>query len=199
LDTNPRVGEPPIRIDEENSPWRRHNRTVVYENDWITVYHDDVRRPDGNPGIYGVVHYRNRAVGIVAIDHRDRLLLVGQFRYTIGKYSWEIPAGGCPAGEEPIETARRELKEETGYTAKSLRLLVVAHLSNSVSDEKAFCYLAEDLTPGQPAPEVTEQLQVQWEDFASVLHRIERQEITDALTILAVQQTALMRLANQGV
>ncbi len=107
------------------------------------VFHDSVIRPDGLPGIYGVVHYRNRAVGIVAIDALDRVLLVGQYRYTLDQYSWEIPAGGTDENEQPADTALRELKEETGFTAKNIELLVRAHLSNSVSDEEAFCYLVE--------------------------------------------------------
>lgn len=183
--------------DEQINPWRRVRRSVVYENPWIRVFHDDVIRPDGEPGIYGVVHYRNLAVGVVVIDRDDRVLLVGQYRYPLDRYSWEIPAGGSPEGEDPVATAHRELQEETGYTAASMRLLIRAHLSNSVSDEDAYCYLAEDITPGPASPEGTEDLSVAWVDLSTVLRRIAAGEITDSLTIMAIQQAALERLGRK--
>src|SRR5262249_5455565 len=132
--------------------WARRSRAVAYQNPWITVYHDEVLRPDSRPGIYGVVHFRNRAVGVVALDGQDRVLLVGQYRYTLAQYSWEIPEGGAAEGEEPLAAARRELLEETGYSAERWELLLRAHLSNSVSDEEAFCYLATGLRPRPAAP-----------------------------------------------
>ena len=100
-----------------DNPWTRLSRTVVYQNPWITLFHDEVRRPDGLPGIYGVVHYRNRAVGVVPLDEQDRVLLVGQYRYTLDLYSWEIPEGGGGMEEELLAAAQRELLEETGYSA----------------------------------------------------------------------------------
>jgi 8-oxo-dGTP pyrophosphatase MutT (NUDIX family) len=196
VDEKEKGGAPLSKGTENSNPWRRQKRAVAYENNWITVYHDEVRRPDNRPGVYGVVHYRNRSVGVVAIDSQDRVLLVGQFRYTLDRYSWEIPAGGCPGGEDTFETARRELQEETGYKAKSMRLLVRAHMSNCITDEEGYCYLAKELTPGPPVPEGTEDLQVRWEDFANVLQRIAAGEITDALTIIALQQTAILRLTD---
>ena len=182
--------------DEVRNPWRRVQRSVVYENPWIRVYHDDVIRPDGDPGIYGVVHYRNLAVGVVVIDRDDRVLLVGQYRYPLDRYSWEIPSGGCPEGEEPVATAHRELQEETGYTAKSMRLILRAHLSNAVGDEDAYCYLAEEITPGPASPEGTEELSLAWVEFSNVLDRIAAGEITDSITIMAMQHIALERLRS---
>src|SRR5215211_7242138 len=99
----------PNGSDPFRNPWRRVARGEVYENPWIAVYHDQVIRPDGQPGIYGVVHYKNRAVGVVALDERDRVLLVGQYRYTLDLYSWEIPEGGGAPDEDPVEAAQREL------------------------------------------------------------------------------------------
>ena len=179
--------------DEKTNPWRRVRRSVVYENPWIRVLHDDVIRPDGQPGIYGVVHYRNLAVAVVVIDAEDRVLLVGQYRYPLDRYSWEIPSGGCPEGEEPVATAHRELQEETGYTASSMRLLIRSHLSNSIGDEDAYCYVAEGITPGPASPEGTEDLAVAWVDFSTVLQRIKAGEITESMTIMGIQQVALER------
>ena len=106
------------RTDEVRvGPWRRRSRRSVYENPWLEVFHDEVLRPDGSPGIYGVVHLRNAAVGVVPLDDAGRVLLVGQHRYTLDAYSWEIPEGGVPAGEDRLEGAKRELREETGFEA----------------------------------------------------------------------------------
>ena len=148
--------------DETVSPWRRHSRRTAYENAWIQVHHDEVTRPDGQPGIYGVVHFRNRAVGIVAIDEADRVLLVGQYRYALDRYSWEIPEGGVPFEEDALEGARRELREETGLDAATWRQIGTFDLSNSVTDEVGHLYLATDLTAGPATPEGTEELELRW-------------------------------------
>src|ERR1700722_10981571 len=148
-----------------NNPWKRLSRTVAYQNPWIVVQHDEVIRPDGRPGIYGVVHYRNRAVAIVVLDEQERTLLVGQYRYTLDVYAWEVPEGGAAEGEDVLAAAQRELREETGYTAERWEEIARVHLSNSVSDEEAYCYLATDLRSGAAEPEGTEQLQVRWVPF----------------------------------
>jgi 8-oxo-dGTP pyrophosphatase MutT (NUDIX family) len=176
-----------------DNPWTRLARRVAYENAWITVWHDDVVRPDGRPGIYGVVHYRNRAVGVVALDEHDRVLLVGQYRYTLDLYSWELPEGGAAAGEEPLAAAKRELLEETGCSAARWQELLRAHLSNSVSDEEAIVYLARDLTDGTAEPEGTERLQVRRVPFAEAVAMVEHGEITDAISVMGLQRVALMR------
>src|SRR5947199_8415585 len=113
--------------DATANPWTRRSRAVAYQNPWITVYHDEVLRPDGQPGIYGVVHYRNRAVGAVVLDEQDRVLLVGQYRYTLDLYSWEIPEGGAAPDEDPLAAAQRELREETGCSAAHWQELLRAH------------------------------------------------------------------------
>jgi ADP-ribose pyrophosphatase len=176
-------------------PWTRHTRRVAYENPWITIWHDEVTRPDGAPGIYGVVHFANLAVGVLAIDDDDRVLLVGQHRYALDAYSWEIPEGGVPVGETPLEGAQRELREETGIDAAAWRELMRSHLSNSVSDELAVIYLATGLTAGVAAPDGTEALDIRWSPFDEVLAMTLDGRITDALTVLAVHRAALDRAA----
>ncbi len=183
----------PFGPDDSENPWKRLSRTVAYHNNWITVYHDEVIRPDGGPGIYGVVHYRNRAVGVVALDDEDRTLLVGQYRYTLDVYSWELPEGGAGEGEELLPAAQRELREETGYTAGRWQEIARLHLSNSISDEEAVCYLATDLRPGTAEPEGTERLRVRWVPFAEAVAMTLDGRITDALAVVALQRVALTR------
>src|SRR6185436_10464379 len=145
--------------DKFSNPWQTADRRYVYENAWINVREDNVIRPDGAPGIYGVVEFKNKAIGVLPMDEEGCTYLVGQYRYTLDRYSWEIPEGGCPEGEEPLSAARRELVEETGLEASTWKLLGTAHLSNSVTNEEALYYLATDLTARAPAPEGTEQLE----------------------------------------
>jgi 8-oxo-dGTP pyrophosphatase MutT (NUDIX family) len=179
--------------DEATSPWKRLSRRTIYDNPWITVWHDDVIRPDGEPGIYGVVHYANQAVGIVPIDAADRVVLVGQYRYTMDAYSWEIPEGGSPFGEDPLEGARRELREETGYEATDWRRLGRLHLSNSISDESAVLYVATGLVAGDAKPDGTEDLRMRHVAFDEVLEMTLDGRITDAMTVSAIQWVALAR------
>jgi 8-oxo-dGTP pyrophosphatase MutT (NUDIX family) len=179
-------------------PWRRRTRRVAYENPWITVWHDDVLRPDGGPGVYGVVHFHGLAVGIVVLDDDDRLLLVGQHRYPLDAYSWEIPEGGVPGSEDPLEGARRELREETGIVAARWREIVPFHLSNSVTDEAGVLYLATDLTQERAAPEATEELAVRWVAFDEALAMTLDGRITDAMTIMGIQRIALERVRRAG-
>jgi 8-oxo-dGTP pyrophosphatase MutT (NUDIX family) len=174
-------------------PWVRHRRSIGYRNPWLTVWHDEVTRPDGLPGIYGVVHFRNTAVGVVAIDDQDRVALVGQHRYAFDAYHWEIPEGGSPLDEDSLEGARRELLEETGLRARSWREIGRWQLSNSVTDEAAVAYLATDLIHGEAEPDPEEQLEVRWLAFEEVMAMIERAQITDALTVLPMQALALER------
>jgi 8-oxo-dGTP pyrophosphatase MutT (NUDIX family) len=177
----------------QDNPWQRLSRSVAYQNPWIVVFHDEVIRPNGEPGIYGVVHFCNRAVAVVALDEQDRVALVGQYRYTLDLYSWEVPEGGAVEGEDALAAAQRELQEETGCRAGRWREVARAHLSNSVSDEEAVCYLATDLEHGPAQPEGTEQLQLRWLPFAEALAMIDDGRITDALSIVALQRVALLR------
>jgi 8-oxo-dGTP pyrophosphatase MutT (NUDIX family) len=173
--------------------FRRRTRRVAYDNPWLTVWHDEVTRPDGSPGIYGVVHFANLAVGVVALDARDRVVLVRQHRYTLDADSWEIPEGGVPVGEDPMDGARRELREETGVTAAAWHELARVDLSNSITDERAVLYLATDLTYGEAEPEPTEALDVAWRPFDEVLAMTLDGRITDALTVIAIGRVGLVR------
>ncbi|HWP62836.1 MAG TPA: NUDIX hydrolase [Candidatus Binatia bacterium] len=173
------------------NPWRRLARRLVYRNPWIEVVEDSVVRPDGEPGIYGVVHFRNRAVGVVAFEPPDQVLLVGQYRYTLDAYSWEIPEGGVPEGEDLRAGAERELAEETGYRARTWRELVRVHTSNSVTDEVGAVFLATDLVPGEARPDGTEELAVRWLPLGEALAMIDRGEITDALSQVGLLRVAL--------
>ena len=179
-------------MSSEIGPWRRRSRSTVYENPWIEVWHDEVLRPDGLPGIYGVVHFRSRAVGVVALDDDDRVLLVGQHRYTLDRYSWEIPEGGAAWDEDPLTGARRELAEETGYAASSWRELIRFTLSNSATDEEGVMFVATALAPGAASPDDTEELAVRWLPFDEALAWIDRGEIHDLMT-----QTALLAVARE--
>lgn len=179
--------------DETIVPLRRRSRRVAYENPWLTVWHDEVTRPDGSEGIYGVVHVANLAVGVLALDDQDRTVLVGQHRYTLGEVSWEIPEGGVPAGESALDGARRELREETGLAATTWVELGRLTLSNSLTDERAVLFLATGLTQGDPAPEPTESLGVRWVPFSEVLGMTLDGRIHDVLTVVAVERVALAR------
>jgi 8-oxo-dGTP pyrophosphatase MutT (NUDIX family) len=181
-----------------SGPWRRRARRVAYENPWLTVWHDEVTRPDGSPGIYGVVHFANLAAGVLVLDDDDRVLLVGQHRYPLDTYSWEIPEGGVPAGETGLAGAARELREETGVEASDWRELARVHLSNSVSDELAVLFLATGVTHGVATPDGTEDLEVRWLPFREVVAMTLDGRITDAMTVIAIERLALRRTMADG-
>ena len=179
-----------------SGPWTRRRRRIGYQNAWLTVWHDEVTRPDGAPGIYGVVHFANLAAGVLVLDGEDRVLLVGQHRYALDAYSWEIPEGGVPAGETALEGARRELREETGVEAALWQELARVHLSNSVTDELAVLFLATGLTHGAATPDGTEDLEIRWLPFEDVLGMTLDGSISDAMTVLAVERYALRRATS---
>ena len=179
-----------IPPDDSPSPLTRTSRSLVYENAWIQVFHDEVMRPDGQPGVYGVVHPRTLAVGVVAIDAQDRVLLVGQYRYTLGRYSWEIPEGGVTIGDDPLEGARRELAEETGYRASQWRELMRFSLANSATDETGALYLASALVQGDPAPDETEDLAVRWMPFDEAVDGVRSGELFDSMTQMGILRVA---------
>lgn len=175
-----------------HNPWRTLSTQEVYDNRWIKVTHREVTTPAGTPGIYGVVHFKNLAIGIVPIDEEGNTWLVGQYRYTLDQYSWEIPEGGCPLGTDPLATAKRELKEETGMQAEHWEQIIDFHNSNSVTDEYGIAYLATGLSYGEADPEETEELQVKKVPLQEAIDMVLRGEITDALSMMALMKVHIL-------
>jgi 8-oxo-dGTP pyrophosphatase MutT (NUDIX family) len=174
------------------NPWQTLSTKEIYDNKWIRVEEHQVINPGGGEGIYGTVHFKNKAIGIIPIDDHGNTWLVGQYRYTLNAYSWEIPEGGCPVGTEPLDSAKRELKEETGITADNWKLLMRFHTSNSVTDEEGFVFLAEGLTFGEKELEQSEaDLVVKKVPFTEALHMVLRDEITDSMSVAGILRVAL--------
>ena len=176
----------------EKNPWITLKSEVAFETPWIRVSKHDILNPAGNLGIYGVVSFKNIAIGVLPLDKNYNTWLVGQWRYPLEKYSWEIPEGGGPHGEEPLAAAKRELKEETGLIAKNYMELCRMHTSNSVSDELAIIYLAKNLELTEAEPEESEDLQVKKLPFAEAYQMVMRGEITDSLSMVAILKTKLL-------
>jgi ADP-ribose pyrophosphatase len=178
----------------EANPWKVVSEKEVYTNPWISLIHHEVINPSGNPGIYGKVHYKNRAIGVLPLDNELNTYLVGQFRFTLNAYSWEMPEGGGPLGTDPLEAAKRELLEEIGLKANQWMELNRFHLSNSVGDEYGYIYLARELEQFEAEPEETEQLIVKKVPFSEVYRMVCNSEITDSMTVAAVLRVQLMIL-----
>lgn len=165
-------------------PWRVTAERAVFDNPWINLLDHCVLHPDGAPGEYGVVRFKNIAVGVLPIDTDGTVPLVGQHRFPHDRYSWELPEGGGPLSEDPLASARRELAEETGLTGGQWAELCRFDISNSVTDERAVCFLAWDLKSGEAAPESSEELTVKRVSFKTLLNMTLSGEITDSLTIV---------------
>ncbi|MFD2874615.1 NUDIX domain-containing protein [Mucilaginibacter ximonensis] len=176
----------------QENPWKIKSKQQVYDNPWINLTEYQVINPSGNPGIYGKVHFKNRAIGIVPLDADMNTYLVGQYRFTLNEYSWEIPEGGGPLPEDPLDAAKRELLEETGLVAANWTEIQRLHLSNSVTDELSILYVATGLTQHEADPEDTEQLIVKKVHFDEVYRMVCDGEITDAMTVAAILKVKLM-------
>jgi 8-oxo-dGTP pyrophosphatase MutT (NUDIX family) len=183
-------------MDETNNPWTVVSRETVYENNWIRVDHHEVLGHSGGAGVYGTVHFKNLAIGVVPIDEYGNVVLVGQYRFPLHAYSWEIPEGGGAHSVAALESAQRELREECGLSAGRWMEILGMDLSNSVSDERGTAFLAWELSEGPAQPEETEKLQVARVPFWDALERVKRGEIRDAISVAALIRVALM--AFQG-
>lgn len=173
--------------------WQQLNVELKYENPWIKITHEEVLTPSGTPGIYGVVHFKNRAVGVIPLDDEGNTWLVRQSRYTLDCYTWEIPEGGAPEGEDMLEAAKRELEEEAGLRASEWRELMTIHQSNSVSDEFGKLYVAQGLSSGKQQLEATEDIEVKKLPFEDAVAMVLCGEITDALSVAGLLRLAMER------
>ena len=171
--------------------WHKHSSKIVYDNPWMTVREDEVTNPGGGQNRYGHVQFKNVAVAVLPLDDDGCTRLVGQDRYTLDQYSWELPMGGAPLDEDPLEAARRELKEETGLTASHWRELMRLHLSNSITDELGIVFVATGLIEGESAPEETEDLDVRALPLSEAIDMATGGEITDAMSAAALLRIAL--------
>jgi ADP-ribose pyrophosphatase len=170
-------------MKKHDNPWKTLSTRLIYDNPWIKVEEDQVLTPAGTPGIYGKVHFKNRAYGIIPLDDQLNTCLVGQYRYTLGAYSWEIPMGGGQIGEDRLSDAKRELKEETGLVAQKWTEIMQIHTSNSVTDEHGLVYLAEELTQETMEWDETELLALKFVSLQSAIEMVMTGEITDAISV----------------
>lgn len=173
-------------VPKLENPWKTLSTSRIHQNPWFHVREDQVVRPDGQPGTYNVVSAARTATGILPVWPDGSLTLVGQYRYPIQEYSWEIPEGGGPIGENPESIAKRELLEETGIQAESWEYMGRVHTSNCFVDEVCHLFLAKHLTSGTPLPDAVEVLQVRREPLAEVLAMILDGKITDSISIAGV-------------
>jgi 8-oxo-dGTP pyrophosphatase MutT (NUDIX family) len=179
------------------NPWTILSQRAIYDNKWIGVTEYDVINPNGGKGIYGVVHFKGLAIGVVPLDEELNTWLVGQYRFPLKQYSWEIPEGGGDPAVPPVASAQRELLEETGLVAKEWTPIMEMHLSNSVSDEKAILFLARQLEQREPEPEETEQLVVRKLPFEEAYRMVMNGEITDSMSVAAILKVKI--LLNEAI
>ncbi len=184
-------------MNESHNPWTILNERAIYDNKWIGVTEYDVINPGGGKGIYGKVRFKNLAIGVLPLDEELHTWLVGQYRFPLDQYSWEIPEGGGDPAVAPVESAQRELLEETGLVAKEWTQLMEMHLSNSVSDEKAILFLARQLEQREPEPEETEQLVIRRVPFEEAYRMVQDGIITDSMSVAAILKVKL--LLNEAI
>jgi 8-oxo-dGTP pyrophosphatase MutT (NUDIX family) len=183
--------------EDDQNPWTDKGVTRVFENGWFGVDNHAVIRPDGTEAVYGVMRPHGIAVGVLPIENDGRVHLVGQWRFTLGRYSWEMPEGGAGRDEPTLECAKRELQEETGLSAGRFEKILEMDLSNSITDERAVIFLATGLTPGVASPEPVEILKRRTAPFADVLERVADGRIRDAMTVAAVLRAHHMAVTGQ--
>ncbi len=176
-----------------SNPWTTLTSETKYENAWIRVDEHQVINPAGKPGIYGKIHFKHIAVAVLPMDEEGYTWLVGQFRYPLQRFEWEIPEGGCREGESPLLAAQRELAEETGLTAMKYENILEMQLSNSVSDEISVSFLATGIHSGTPNPEEDEKIEIRKVHFDEVVEMVRRGEIKDALSVATILKVKLMK------
>jgi len=180
-----------VMKDQDANPWQTLSQKHIYDNSWINVQEHQVINPGGGKGIYGKVSFKNIAIGIIPIDENKNTWLVGQHRYTLNEYSWEIPMGGGPLGDDLLASAKRELKEEAGITAEKWEQMMRIHTSNSVTDEVGYVFLAEDLKIGERELEESEADLKLWKlPFEVVLDMVVKGKITDAISVVGILKAA---------
>jgi len=180
-------------METHKNTWKKLSTTITYSNPWIEVQHHEVLNPSGGEGIYGQVNFKNIAVGVVPVDVDGNTYLVGQFRFPLEEYSWEIPEGGCPIGEDVLEAAKRELLEETGLMAQNWTMISRIHTSNSVCNEVGFIFLAENLTQGDAEPEETEDLKIKKLTLKAAVELVMNNQITDSISIAGLLKVARLK------
>ena len=186
-----------INMDENINPWTTLDTKEVYDNPWLKITQSDVLNPNGNPGIYGVVHFKNLAIGILPLDNEGYTWIVGQYRYPLNEYSWEIPEGGGKIGVDPLISAQRELSEETGIVAQKWTKIQEFNTSNSCTDELSILYLAQDLTFNQAHPDDDELLAIQKINICDLYQKVITSQIKDSLTVVAVYKVAQLIRSNE--
>jgi 8-oxo-dGTP pyrophosphatase MutT (NUDIX family) len=184
--------------DEHINPWQTLASRPVYDNPWISVREDQVLNPGGGAGIYGVVHMKNKAIGVIPLDADGNTYLIGQYRYALNEYCWEIPMGGGPIDVDLLTSAQRELKEETGFTAQRWTNIARLHTSNSVTDEEGFVFLAEELTAGETEFEETEDLKIRKVSLTEAVRMVLENEITDAISVAGLLKAEKIIKARQA-
>jgi len=179
-------------MKKKANPWETLSSKDIYSNAWIKLQEDQIINPAGKPGVYGKVCFRSQAVGIIPVDEQGNTWLVGQYRYTLNEWSWEIPMGGSPLGEDCQQTALRELEEETGLIAENIKQIQYLHPSNSITDEQGYVFLATDLKPGKQNLEDTEQgLEVLKLPLSEAIEMTQDGRITDAISVAGLLYVAL--------
>jgi len=179
-------------MKNKTSPWKTLSSKEIYSNPWIELQEDQVINPAGKPGVYGKVCFKSQAVGIIPVDEQGNTWLVGQYRYTLNAWSWEIPMGGSPLDEDCQHTAQRELEEETGLIAGNIKQIQYLHTSNSITDEQAYVFLATDLKPGKQQLEDTEKgLEVLKLSLNEAIDMAQDGRITDAISVAGLLYVGL--------
>jgi 8-oxo-dGTP pyrophosphatase MutT (NUDIX family) len=186
-----------IDLKDEENPWTLLGSNVMYDNPWIHVRQDDVLDPSGKKTIYGVVSAKNLAIGILPLDEEYNTWLVGQYRYPMNKYSWELVEGGGKFDVDPIESGKRELLEETGITAQHWEQILTIHTSNCIADETAHLYVAKGLSFGQSQPDSNEKLQVAKVPFKEAYNMVLDGRITDSMSVATILRAHILMLEGK--